>query len=50
MNGFRTKEVGFGNALGARGASVVLLNAAIRSRKDDGFSLTDCGLDCPEFS
>jgi len=49
MKGFRTKEVGFGNARGASGASIVLLNAAIRSRKDDGFSLTAWGLDCPEF-
>jgi len=50
MKGFRTKEVGFGSALGASGASVVLLNAAIRSRKDDGFSLTTWELDCPEVS
>jgi hypothetical protein len=35
MNGLRTNEGGFGNALGARGASDVLLNAAIRSRKDE---------------
>ena len=47
MKGLRTKEVGFGKALGARGASVALLNAAIRSRKDEAFSLCVCrALDC----
>jgi hypothetical protein len=35
MKGLRTNEVGFGKAFGTRGASVVLLNAAMRSRKDD---------------
>lgn len=38
MNGFRTNEVGLGIGFGARGASVVLLNAAMRSRKEDVLS------------
>lgn len=38
IKGFRTNEVGLGKVRGARGASAVLLNAAIRSRKDEGFS------------
>ena len=38
MKGLRTKETGLGRALGTRGASAVLLKAAMRSRKED-FSL-----------
>jgi len=50
MKGFLTNEVGLGNALGASGASVVLLKAAIRSRKDEGFSLTGGWFACPALS
>lgn len=39
INGFRTNDVGFGIVRGASGASDDLLNAAIRSRKDDGFTV-----------
>ena len=42
MKGLRTNDVGFGKALGASGASVALLNAAIRSRNDEGFSSFSC--------
>jgi hypothetical protein len=41
MKGFRTKEGGLGKAFGASGASDVLLNAAIRSRKDEAPSSFD---------
>jgi hypothetical protein len=43
MKGFRTNEVGLGNGFGASGASVALLNAAIRSRKAEDFSVFACG-------
>lgn len=41
INGLRTNEVGLGSAIGASGASPVLLNAAIRSRNEEDFSGLD---------
>ena len=46
INGFRTKEAGFGRVRGAKGASDALLNAAIRSRKDDGLTAVVSSVSC----
>lgn len=47
MNGLRTNEVGFDIGFGARGASDGLLNAAMRSLKDENPSAFDSGVDLP---